>query len=164
MLDMYQFITICRAEDGAQLEMDKIEGSLGNQWSHWVVTMANRTDPYQVVIEGAVEDPGQFDIGIDDVVFNKDCVYYDGPYTTPSTSTSSSSSTKTTKSTTHTTRTTPKATKSTSTMSTTTTTIVVTPPSTSAGATVITLVVLACIICVALLGTGAWFWAKKRNG
>ena len=141
--------------------MDKIEGSLGNQWSHWVVTMANRTDPYQVVIEGAVEDPGQFDIGIDDVVFNKDCVYYDGPYTTPSTSTSSSSSTKTTKSTTHTTKSTPK---STSTMSTTTTTIVVTPPSTSASATVITLVVLACIICVALLGTGAWFWAKKRNG
>ena len=161
MLDMYQFITICRAEDGAQLEMDKIEGSLGNQWSHWVVTMANRTDPYQVVIEGAVEDPGQFDIGIDDVVFNKDCVYYDGPYTTPSTSTSSSSSTKTTKSTTHTTKSTPK---STSTTSTTTTTIVVTPPSTSASATVITLVVLACIICVALLGTGAWFWAKKRNG
>ena len=141
--------------------MDKIEGSLGNQWSHWVVTMANRTDPYQVVIEGAVEDPGQFDIGIDDVVFNKDCVYYDGPYTTPSTSTSSSSSTKTTKSTTHTTKSTPK---STSTTSTTTTTIVVTPPSTSASATVITLVVLACIICVALLGTGAWFWAKKRNG
>ena len=161
MLDMYQFITICRAEDGAQLEMDKIEGSLGNQWSHWVVTMANRTDPYQVVIEGAVEDTGQFDIGIDDVVFNKDCVYYDGPYTTPSTSTSSSSSTKTTKSTTHTTKSTPK---STSTTSTTTTTIVVTPPSTSASATVITLVVLACIICVALLGTGAWFWAKKRNG
>ena len=161
MLDMYQFITFCRAEDGAQLEMDKIEGSLGNQWSHWVVTMANRTDPYQVVIEGAVEDTGQFDIGIDDVVFNKDCVYYDGPYTTPSTSTSSSSSTKTTKSTTHTTKSTPK---STSTTSTTTTTIVVTPPSTSASATVITLVVLACIICVALLGTGAWFWAKKRNG
>ena len=139
--------------------MDKIEGSLGNQWSHWVVTMANRTDPYQVVIEGAVEDPGQFDIGIDDVVFNKDCVYYDGPYTTPSTSTSTSSSTKTTKPTTHTTRSTPETTTST-----TTTTIVVTPPSTSAGATVITLVILACIICVALLGTGAWFWAKKRNG
>ena len=49
-----------RGEDGAQLEMQKLSGSLGNLWKKWSVKMANRTDPYQVVIEATVGKPGNF--------------------------------------------------------------------------------------------------------
>ena len=63
------FFYISRAEDGAQYSLDEVHESQGNAWVHWIATMPNRTDPYQVAIEAVVDDADQGDIGIDDVVF-----------------------------------------------------------------------------------------------
>ena len=73
-----------------------MSGSIGNTWLNWEIVTPNRTEPYELVIEATVKKPGKGDIAIDDVVFDKYCVYYDGPYTTPQTTQSSSpGSTKT---------------------------------------------------------------------
>lgn len=102
-----------RGEDGAQLELAIISGSLGNQWKKWRVQMVNRTDPYQIVVEATVGLPGKSDIAIDDVVFDQNCVYYDGPYGTTTTNAPTEPS-KTTKTTPKTTKTTTKTTQPTS--------------------------------------------------
>ena len=120
-------------------------------WYHWVITMPNRTDPYQVAIEAVVTHAEQGDLAIDDVVFNENCVYYDGPYG-PSTSTT------TTKTTTKTiTKTTTKSTTQ------TTTTPNITPPSGGLSTTTIIIVVLGCILAVGLFGLAACYWAKKKK-
>ena len=43
--------------------MQKLSGSLGNLWKKWTVKMANRTDPYQIVIEATVGKPGMLNCG-----------------------------------------------------------------------------------------------------
>ena len=43
--------------------MQTLSGSLGNLWKKLTVTMANRTDPYEVVIEATVRgNNGNFEI------------------------------------------------------------------------------------------------------
>ena len=115
--------------------------SLENMWYHWVITMPNRTDPYQVAIEAAVTHAEQGDLAIDDVVFDENCVYYDGPY-------GPSTSPKTTKTTTKTTKTTTKTTKPTTQ---TTTTPNITPPSGGLSTTAIIVVVFILVIVLVIL-------------
>ena len=98
MVHLFNSLTFLRSVDGAQLELEKMSGSIGNVWLNWEIVTPNRTEPYELVIEATVQKPGKGDIAIDDVVFDKNCVYYDGPYTTPQTTQSSSTSTKTTQS------------------------------------------------------------------
>jgi len=90
---------------------------------------------------------------INDVVFDENCVYYDGPY-------GPSTSPKTTKTTTKTTKTTTKTTKPTTQ---TTTTPNITPPSGGLSTTAIIVVVFGCILAVGLFGLAACYWAKKKQ-
>ena len=155
-----------------------MSGSIGNMWFNWEVKMPNRTEPYEIVVEATIKKPGKGDIAIDDVVFDKNCVYYDGPYTTPKTSTSTtpkSSSSTTLSSTSSKSSTSPKSSTSTtsqkppmtstSTMTSTTTTIEETEGDTdnSEKATIIAVVIAGCVLMVLIIGAVAYTITKRRR-
>lgn len=128
--------------------------------------MANRKDPYKVVVEATVGEPGKGDIAIDDVVFDKHCSYYEGPYTTPTspiTSTLTSESSTQSTHTSHTTHT-PHTTISTSTES-STTSYVVTPSNEDTDSerrTVIIVVVFASFMFATVVALVAFTFYKKK--
>ena len=128
-----------------------MSGSLGNMWLNWEVKTPNRTEPYELVIEATVNKPGKGDIAIDDVVFDKYCVYYDGPYTTPQPpSTSSTTSVKPDTSTSR---------------SSTSTTVEQTESDTDGDdtTTIIIVVVVGCVLFILIIGI-VFFTLKKRSG
>ncbi len=91
LLHKFKGLLMClmafRAEDGALERLEKKGGSEGNFWQRWLVNMPSRTEPYQVLIEATVDEPGLGDIAVDDIVFHENCKYYDGHFgttTTPS--------------------------------------------------------------------------------
>ena len=163
---------IFRSVDGAQLELEKMSGSIGNTWLNWEIVTPNRTEPYELVIEATVKKPGKGDIAIDDVVFDKYCVYYDGPYTTPQTTQSSSpGSTKTSPGSTQRT-TSPTSASSTSarpdtstSKSSTSTTVEQTNDTddTSDMTTIIIVVVVGCVLLIVVIGI-VFITMKRRNG
>lgn len=166
-----------RSVDGAQLELQKMSGSLGNMWLNWEVKLPNRTEPFEIVVEATIRKPGKGDIAIDDVVFDKNCVYYDGPYTTPKTSTSTTpkstpvsttlstpeSSSSTSQKTSTTSRKPP--TISTSARTSTTTTIEETEGDgdNSEKTTIIAVIIAGCVLLVLILGAVAYTITKRRR-
>ena len=175
-----------RSVDGAQLELQKMSGSLGNMWLNWEVKLPNRTEPFEIVVEATIRKPGKGDIAIDDVVFDKNCVYYDGPYTTPMTSTSTtpkSTPESTSKSTPESTsKSTPESSSSTSQKTSTTSQR---PPMTSTSVrtsttttieetegdgddnsektTIVAVIIAGCVLLVLILGAVAYTVTKRRR-
>ena len=113
--------------------------------------MANRTDPYKVVIEATVGgNKGKGDIAIDDVVFDKNCIYYDGPYG-PTTTTTQKTTTKTT-------------TKSTSSGTTTTPIFTPSPPDGDGSSTVVIVVIVICsLLAISVIAFAVFTLMKRRR-
>ena len=154
-------LKFCRDNnDDQQIELKRVQGSKGNLWKKMKITMVDRNDPYSIVIEASVKQPGKGDIGIDDIALDENCVYQNNPVTTTSTTTKSTkTTTKTTKTTTKTTKTTSRTTKS------TTTPIYTAEPTTgpdNGSTTVIVIVVLCALLVVGILG-GVGFTLLKRR-
>ena len=121
--------------------------------------MANRTDPYKVVIEATVGgNKGKGDIAIDDVVFDKNCIYYDGPYG-PTTTTTQKTTTKTT-----TTKSTTTTTKSTSSGTTTTPIFTPSPPDGDGSSTVVIVVIVICsLLAISVIAFAVFTLMKRRR-
>ena len=124
--------------------------------------MANRTDPYKVVIEATVGgNKGKGDIAIDDVVFDKNCIYYDGPYG-PTTTTTQKTTTKTTTTTTQ--KTTKTTTKSTSSGTTTTPIFTPSPPDGDGSSTVVIVVIVICsLLAISVIAFAVFTLMKRRR-
>ena len=122
--------------------------------------MANRTDPYKVVIEATVGgNKGKGDIAIDDVVFDKNCIYYDGPYG-PTTTTTQKTTTKTTT----TQKNTKTTTKSTSSGTTTTPIFTPSPPDGDGSSTVVIVVIVICsLLAISVIAFAVFTLMKRRR-